>query len=139
MCHIYLYIERATRLFFFLPLGGYPPQKGSLIDRPAKKSGPSFIGLMAGQATMIHRYQGTQPITCGQAAGRDQSGSSYTRSTGSHRAHRVHSRSQRIQYIHEDSKSPRHRSRGSERGPFVILWLPLGLQCPRPSGKQWPG
>ena len=50
LCHIYLYIERATRPFFFLPHGGYPSQIGSLIDRPAKKSGPSFIGLRAGGA-----------------------------------------------------------------------------------------
>ena len=68
------------------------------------------MARQAGPPPMIHRYPGTQPITCGQAAGRDQIGSSYTRSTGSHHAHRMHSRSQRIQYIHEDSKSPRHRS-----------------------------
>ena len=45
--YISIHIESDPPVFLPPPWGGIPLNRWSLIDRPAKKSGPSFIGLRA--------------------------------------------------------------------------------------------
>lgn len=86
MCRIYVYCPRASRPFFRLPGGGGLSRACTwMIDTHAAAGG---IYRAAGRRPPFYdRMPGTQPITCGQAAGRDRSGGTLCPSSASRCRH----------------------------------------------------